>query len=54
MNDVHCVKSHHIEHTSLLYNSFIELSGSNQIFEEKQGYFKLPRAHQVGRKEHAT
>ena len=38
----------------LLYNSFIELPGSNQTFEEKQGHFKLPRALQAGRKEHAT
>ena len=38
----------------LLYNSFIELPGSNQTFEEKQGHFKLPRARQTGRKEHAT
>ena len=38
----------------LLYNSFVELSGSNQTFEEKQGHFKLPRARQAGRKEHAT
>ena len=38
----------------LLHNSFIELQGSNQTFEEKQGYFKLPRARQAGRKEHAT
>ena len=38
----------------LLYNSFIELPGSNQTFKEKQGYFKLPRARQAGRKEHAT
>ena len=38
----------------LLYNIFIELSGSNQTFEEKQGHFKLPRARQAGRKEHAT
>ena len=38
----------------LLYPTFIELSGSNQTSEEKQGHFKLPRAHQAGRKEHAT
>ena len=38
----------------LLYVSFIELSGSNQAFEEKQGHFKFPRARQAGRKEHAT
>ena len=38
----------------LLYNSFIELPGSNQTFEENQGYFKLPRARQAGRKEHAA
>ena len=38
----------------LLYNSFIELSGSNQTFGEKQGHFKLPRARQAGRKEHVT
>ena len=34
----------------LLYNSFIELPGSNQTFEEKQGHFKLPKARQAGRK----
>ena len=39
---------------ALLYISFIELPGSNQTFEKKQGYFKLPRARQAGRKEHAT
>ena len=38
----------------LLYNSFIEVPGSNQIFVEKQGHFKLHRARQAGRKEHAT
>ena len=38
----------------LLYNSFIELPGSNQTFEEKQGHFSLPRARQAERKEHAT
>ena len=38
----------------LLYNSFIELPWSNQTFEKKQGHFKLPRARQAGRKEHAT
>ena len=38
----------------LLYDSFIELPGSNQRFEEKQGHFQLPRARQAGRKEHAT
>ena len=38
----------------LLYNSFVELPGSNQTFEEKQGHYKLPRAGQTGRKEHAT
>ena len=38
----------------LLYNSFIEVLGSNQTFEEKQGHFKLPRARQAGKKEHAT
>ena len=38
----------------LLYNSFVELPGSNQTFEEKQGHFKLPSARQAGRKEHAT
>ena len=37
----------------LLYKSFIELPG-NQTFEEKQGHFKLPRARQAGKKEHAT
>ena len=37
----------------LLYKNFIELPGSNQIFEEKQGHFELPRARQAGRKEHA-
>ena len=34
----------------LLYNSFIELVGSNQAIEEKQRHFKLPRARQAGRK----
>ena len=38
----------------LLYNSFVEIPGLNQTFEEKQGHFKLPRAGQAGRKEHAT
>ena len=38
----------------LLYNSFIELPGSNQTFEEKQGHFKLSRARQAKRKENAT
>ena len=38
----------------LLYNSFIEVPRSNQIFQETQGYFKLPRARQAGRKKHAT
>ena len=38
----------------LLYNSFIELPGSNQTFEEKQGHFKLPGVRQAERKEHAT
>ena len=38
----------------LFHNSFIELPGSNQTFEEKKRYFKLPRARQAGRKEHAT
>ena len=38
----------------LLYNCCIELAGLNQTFEEKQGHFKLPRARQAGRKEHAT
>ena len=37
-----------------LYNSFIELPGSNQTFEEKQEHFKLPSARKAGRKEHAT
>ena len=37
----------------LLYNSFIELPGSNR-FKAKQGNFKLSRARQAGRKEHAT
>ena len=56
INNIHCVKSHHMEDIIgiLFYNSFIELPGSNQTFEEKQGYFKLPRARQAGRKEHAT
>ena len=36
----------------LLYNSFIELPGSNQTFEEKQGHFKLPRSRQARRKKH--
>ena len=49
-------KLHHMEHIIgiLLYNSFIELPGSNQAFEENQGLFILPRARQAGRKEHAT
>ena len=34
----------------LLHNSFIELPGSNQTFEENQGHFLLPRARQAGRK----
>ena len=38
----------------LLYNSFTQLPRSNQTFEEKQGHFKLHRAHQAGRKERAT
>ena len=38
----------------LLCNRFIELPGSNQTFEEKQGHFKLSMARQAGRKEHAT
>ena len=38
----------------LLYDSFIELPGSNKTFEEKQGHFQLPMARQAGRKEHAT
>ena len=38
----------------LLYDRFIELPGSNQTFEEKQGYFKLPWTRQAGRSEHAT
>ena len=38
----------------LLSNGFIELPVSNQTFEEKQGHFKLPRARQAKRKEHAT
>ena len=38
----------------LVYNGFIELPGSNQTFEEKQGHLKLPRARQARRKEHAT
>ena len=38
----------------LLYNSFLELPASNQTFEEKQGHFKLPWAHEAGRKEHVT
>ena len=37
----------------LLYDSFIELPGSNQTFEEKQGHLKLPRTRQAGRKEYA-
>ena len=39
---------------SLLDNSFIELPGSNQTFEKKQGHFKLLKEGQAGRKEHAT
>ena len=38
----------------LLYSSFMKLPGSNQTFEEKQGYFELPRARQARRKEHAA
>ena len=38
----------------LFYLSFKELQGSNQTFEEKQRHFKLHRAHQAERKEHAT
>ena len=38
----------------LLYNSFVELPGSNQTFEEKQGHFKPPKARHAGKKEHAT
>ena len=37
----------------LLHNSFIELPGSNQTFEEKQGLFSPSRARQAERKEHA-
>ena len=37
----------------LLHNIFIELAGSNETFEEKQGHFKLPRTRQ-GRKQYAT
>ena len=52
----HCVKSHHMVHIIgiLLYNSFIELQGSNQTLEEQQGHLKLHSARQAGRKEHAT
>ena len=52
----HCVKSHHMKDIIgiLLYNSFIELPGSNQTFEEKQGHFSLPGTRQAGRKERAT
>ena len=39
---------------SLLYNSFIELPGSNQTTRKNQGHFKLPRVRQAGKKEHAT
>ena len=35
----------------LLHNSFMKLSGSNQIFGEKQGLFSLPRVRQTERKE---
>ena len=38
----------------LLVFCFIKLLGSNQTFEDKQRQFKLPRARQAGRKEHAT
>ena len=34
----------------LYYNDFLKLPESNQTFEEKQEHFKLPRAHQAGRK----
>ena len=38
----------------LFYDSFIELQGSNQTFEEKQEYLKLPRARQAERKQQAA
>ena len=38
----------------LLVFCFIELLGSNQTFGKNQGLFMLPRAHHVGRIEHAT
>ena len=38
----------------LLYNNFIELPGLKHIFGKKHRLFSLPRARQVGRKEHAT
>ena len=33
----------------LLYNSFVELTGSNQTFAENQGHCKLPKAGQAAR-----
>ena len=56
INNVHCVKSHHTEYIIgiLLYSNFIELPGSNQTFEKKQGHFKLSRARQAREKNHAT
>ena len=38
----------------LLYNSVVELPGSNQTFEENQGLFSIARPGQAGRKEHAA
>ena len=38
----------------LLYNSFIEQSGSKQTFGENQRLFKLLLACQAGRRKHAT
>ena len=52
INNLRCVKSHHMKHVIdiLLYSSFIELPGSNQTFEGKQGHFKLLRARQAREK----
>ena len=39
-------------HCILLYNSVIELPGSNQTFGKNQGLFSNPRAHRAGKEEH--
>ena len=38
----------------LLYDSFIELPGSNQTFGKEQGLFDSPGYVKQGEKEHAT